>query len=127
MKTICWLLYLTLSLFIMPLNWLRNRVKHGPSPRLWLASDHELLAEVKKRGLAKRQRATAQTQAVVVQPEIQIDQIDGDAVKAVALLNCVPQIKARDAVIQAAKLFAKGGNKRPGTQELTVMALKLVG
>lgn len=122
MKTISWLLYLTLSIFIMPLNWLRNRVKHGPSPRLWLASDHELLAEVKKRGLAKRQRATAQTKAVVVPPEIQIDPVAQDAIKLVAVFQEISMPKAREAVLKA---LSQGRGKKWQAQELSLVARTL--
>lgn len=121
MKIIYYLTFLAISLCILPLNWLRERIKNGPSARLWLATDADLLAEAQKRGLAQKQAVVVESAKAPALSETTTQ----DAIEVVTTLGCVPEKKAREAVGLAEREFAKSG-QQPKTQDLAILALKMV-
>lgn len=119
-KAIKWCLCLGLRGTAWTGNRLHERLKSGPAARLWAASDHELLAEAKRRGLLKKKRAKAlptQTQTVrFEEPNVIL------AIKTVAVLQEIKESQAEAMVRQA--LGQWRGSKKPSADEIAALVLK---
>ena len=55
-RAFLWTLALSCRVTATVATWGARRIQRGPSARLWLASDLEIAAEAKRRGLFKRRK-----------------------------------------------------------------------
>ena len=123
LKAINWCLCLGLRCTAYVCGRTHERLKSGPSARLWAASDHELMAEAKRRGLLKRSKTMVlrPIQAPVQAPD-PFEPSFWLAVQSVRKLQLVPQADAEQAVRQALAEIPKP--QRGEIQEVVKLAIR---
>ncbi len=115
LRCFSWFACLFLRASIAVLSWAHERLNNGPSARLWLAKDTDLMAEAQKRGLLKKLRVEA--------APTQADQDVEMAAKAIAKLNDVPMKEAMARASTAANAVTLSGMART-VQNILTLALK---
>lgn len=120
-----WLLGAFLNIGVAFFVWARIRLKHGPSARMWLASDLEIAAEAKRRGLFKRRKKKRSSNVLpmptVYAPEVFEFNANGElAVKTVMQLQQVPKDRAAEAVRKALEKLPRNAK----VDEIVVAAIK---
>lgn len=122
-----WIVAFILRIGIVILTFSHRRIRHGPSARLWLASDLEIAAEAKRRGLFKRRKKQHSPNVLPMPtafaPEVHEFNVKGElAAKAVAQLQECSLATARDAVHRALETVAGDAS----VDQIVIVAMKLV-
>ncbi len=123
-RAISWVLCLGLRLTAWTSNRLHQWLKSGPRPRLWLATDDELMTEIRKRGLNVKKKKAKQPANVLQMTRITRFENYDDATMAVMTLQEVPKAKARVAVDRAVLEFQNNLKPDPQLQDVIQAALK---
>ena len=115
-RAVAWVLCLGLRCTAWTSNRLQTWISSGPSPRLWAASDEELVCELRKRGVKlsvkggfiKKQKQAPTQQAQPKTTTVNVTDYT-DIELAVANLQDVSKQRAREAVIKAKREIALSG------------------
>ncbi len=127
-RIINWTACLVLRFVSWAANGLHFRLRSGPRPRLWAASNEELLIEVRKRGLLKKKAKKSASPNVVamltnVDTVEESQQID-DAVATTAKLKNISMTAAHAAVQAAVWNMRQEKRKTDNASEIVIAAMQ---
>lgn len=127
---IAWIICLGLRYTAWSANRLQRWIGSGPSPRLWAASDDDLIRELRKRGVrleSKRSNSKngqGKTPARTITKTVTVNVSDySDIELAVANLQDVSRQRAREAVQKAVREIEMSGD-RPSDNVILSKAVK---
>jgi len=114
-RIVAWVLCVGLRCTAWSANRLQTRLESGPSPRLWAASDDDLVQELRKRGVkisvkhSKSVKVLKSMQTTSTRTATASVSDYSDIELAVANLQDVSRQRAREAVVKAVREITLSG------------------